>query len=448
LTTLVAVVGFMASLAVLQQEATAPTPRTDTSIETADKDLLRSIRRIADQLAQTQGEEFELEPMAVRSPDEVAGIAAEARAYRVVDPRRLEARGRAWNDIGFGGPASPTLLWLTLAQDLPGIDLDPHGRRLLVSPTLLTHTDYGAETDERIVVPDGRGGVHELRPDRSEGTEDSEPDAAGDFLLATGVRPDEPLLAHYLMHLRQLERNGQDSVRETTDGLLAASAWAEGEANLVSLYFLFRGVGLVRTVLTGHVGPGDFLDGRLIPEALREATPLDAALLTFVYEDGYDFATARWREAGWSVFDSIPPVTTRELLEPGKPRVDLEWPESVAPAPGMKTVDTDRLGRQAIAELVSIWTGQHKLALAASRGWRGDRLTRWESAPEIGITVWETRWGSAAAAAEFADAFRKVLRRRDPDLTVDSSEQVFQTRFRRFRVVQDAAEVRIDIESH
>ena len=446
-------VGLLAASFVAPQDAPPPATPPGAAVETADTHLLRSVRRIADRLAQVRGETFDRKPLAIRSPDAMANVVAEARAYRVVGPQRLEARGRAWNDIGFGGPASPALLWLTLAQDLPGIDLDADGSRLLVSPNVLTEEDYGVEVDEKIFVPDGQGGVHEFHPDRADGTgEASEPGAgaAGDFLLATGVRPDEPLLAHYLMHLRQLERGGQDSVRETTDGLLAASAWAEGEANLVSLYFLFQGVGLVRTVLTGPVGPGDFLDGKLIPEAVRRATPLDAALLSFVYEDGYDFAIVRWREAGWGVFEAEPPSTTRELLNPGEPPVSLEWPEPVAPAAGFVLQDTDSLGQHAVVSLVAIWTGQTGASMAASRGWAGDRLTRWERSPDDGVTVWETRWETAADAREFAAAFTQVLQRRDPSTTAaetsDASKAILQSRFRRFTIARDGLHVRIEIE--
>ena len=448
-----ATVGLLAASLVWPQDAPPPPPRPGGAVQGADMHLLRSVRRIVNQLAQVRGETFDRQPVVIRSPDAMANVVAEARAYSVVGPQRLEARGRAWNDLGFGGPASPTLLWLTLAQDLPGIDLDVAGLRLLVSPNVLTGDDYGVQVDEKIFVPDGHGGVQVFHPDRAdEANDSSEPETgpAGDFLLATGVRPEEPLLAHYLVHLRQLERSGQDSVRETTDGLLAASAWAEGEANLVSLYFLFQGIGLVRTVLTGPLGPGDFLDGKLIPEAIRRATPLDAALLTFVYEDGYDFAIARWREAGWGVFDRKPPFTTRELLDPDKPRVSLEWPEPVAPAAGLVLQDTDRLGQHAVSSLISVWTGQTGLSMAASRGWASDRLTRWERSPDDGVTVWETRWETAADARKFAAAFAQVVYRRDPSTvaaeTSDVSQAILRSRSRRFTITREAIHVRIEIE--
>jgi len=428
-------------------------PAPGSAAKDVDTHLLRSVRRIVNHFGQVRGESFDRQPVVIRSPVAMANIVAEARAYRVVGPQRLEARGRAWNDIGFGGPASPALLWLTLAQDLPGIDLDADGLRLLVSPDVLTDDDYGVAVDEKIFVPDGLGGVHVLRPDGAGGANESsqaEAGPAGDFLLATGVRPDEPLLAHYLAHLRQLERSGQDSVRETTDGLLAASAWAEGEANLTSLSFLFQSIGLVRTVLTGPLGPGDFLDGQLIPEAVRRATPLDAELLIFVYEDGYDFAIARWRAAGWGVFAREPPSTTRELLAPDKPRVSLEWPEPVAPAAGLVLRDTDRLGQHAVVSLVSVWTGRTGLSMAASRGWAGDRLTRWERSADDGVTVWETRWETAADAQEFAAAFDQVVHRRDPSTvateTSDPSQAILQSRFRRFTITRETIHVRIEIE--
>ena len=184
--------GLLAALLVSPQDAPLPAPRPGDVAQGADTALLRSVRRIANQLAQERGETFDRKPLAIRSPDVMASVVAEARAYRVVGPQRLEARGRAWNDIGFGGPASPTLLWLTLAQDLPGIDLDADGLRLLVSPNVLTDDDYGVEVDERIFVPDGRGGVREFRPDRADAANESiEPEsgAAGISCSRPGCVP-------------------------------------------------------------------------------------------------------------------------------------------------------------------------------------------------------------------------------------------------------------------
>ena len=424
-------------------------PVQDRPATADDPDLVRSVQRIGNRWAQVRGEAFDRPPRVVRSPDEMTDVAVEARAYRVVPPQRLEARGRSWNDVGLGGPASPTLMWLTLAKDLPGIDLDPAAGRLLVSPTRLTEGDYGVTADHRIYVPDGTGTVHELRLDDAD-VKDADP-GSGDFLLITGVRPDEPLLAHYLTHLRQFERYGQDSIRETTDGLLAASAWAEGEANLVSLYFLFQGIGLVRTVLTGPLGPGDFLDGQLIPEAVRTATPMDASLLRFVYEDGYDYVADRWRQQGWQVFAEQPPRSTRALLYPERPAEPVVWPAAKAPQEGLELHDTDRLGPQAILSLVSLWTGSAQTAFQAARGWVGDRLTRWERTPDDGVTVWETRWENAAAAQAFEEAFRQVIRRRDPkviELTEPPERAgLLVTRFREFRILRDATQVRIEIRA-
>jgi hypothetical protein len=407
-----------------------------------DPDLARSVRRIGDLLAQTRGEGFDRPPGAVRSPAVLTDIAVEARAYRRVGPARLEARGRAWNDLGLGGPVSPQLLWLALARDLPGIDLDVDGSRLLVAPTRLTEHDYGVTADERLYVSDDEGTVHELRP---EGVVPDADDGSGEFLLVTGVRPDEPLLAHYLMHLRQVERHGEDSIRETTDELLAASAWAEGEANLVALFFLFNGVGLARTVLTEPVGPADFLDGQLIPEVVETSSPMDASLLRFVYEDGYDFAIDRFRARGWNVFLEFSPSSTAQVLYPDLAPAAVDWPEPTPPGEGLALVDTDRLGAQAILSLLTIWIGRSQEGLNAARNWVGDRLTRWERTPEDGMTVWETRWRTDAAAAGFAADFKKVVRRRDPS-TVDD-EGALRSKFRLFRIEQNGPSVRIEVRA-
>ena len=173
--------------------------------------------------SRSRGESFERKPVAIRSPDAMAAIVAEARAYRAVGPQRLEARGRAWNDIGFGGPASPAMLWLTLAQDLPGIDLDPEGLRLLVSPNVLTGDDYGVEVDEKIFVPDGQGGVHELRPDayrRYEGTGHTREHPGGGF-PARHRRASRRAVARALPHAPETSGTRRAGLDARDDGRIA-----------------------------------------------------------------------------------------------------------------------------------------------------------------------------------------------------------------------------------
>ena len=187
------------------------------TIKGADLDLLEAVRAIAGRVEDLRGERFRRPPLAVRAPEMMRGVAAEIRARNVLPREQLEARGRAWADLGLGGESSPESLLRVVAGDLEGIAFDPQGNRLLVGPERLTGADF---------VP------HD------------EDDRDSTVLMMTGVRPDEPLVAHLLMHVRQLEREGADSLEPTTDRLLAHAAWNEGEANLVALRYLFQGMGV------------------------------------------------------------------------------------------------------------------------------------------------------------------------------------------------------------
>ena len=88
--------------------------------------------------------------------------------------------------------------------------------------------------------------------------------------------------------------------------------------------------------------------------------------------------------------------------------------------------------------------------MTAARGWAGDRLTRWERSPEDGVTIWETRWDSAANAREFVAAYTQVVQRRDPSTkaleTSAASEVVLLSRFRRVTITLDGVGVRIEVK--
>jgi hypothetical protein len=169
-----------------------PTPEPGVAIKGADMALLSAVRKIGERVASMRGEGFDRPPVAVRAPEELRAAAAEIRAYNIVSRHRLEARGRAWSDVGLGAPTLPSRLYLALASDVQGVGLDPGADRLLFAPDRLTESDFFQESDKR---------------DESPAT----------LLLLTGVRVDEPLTAHLLMHLRQRERLGGEFLGESTE---------------------------------------------------------------------------------------------------------------------------------------------------------------------------------------------------------------------------------------
>jgi hypothetical protein len=384
----------------VETAATASAPDADPSLaglKGADLDLLSEVRRIGERVASLRGEAFRRPPLAVRVPEDMLEVAATIRAYSVLTPDRLEARGRAWADLGLGEVQTPSRLLVSLAADLAGIGFDPAGNRLLVTPDLLTVDDF--EPEERENDP-------------------------ATVLLMTGVRPDEPLVCHLLMHVRQRERRGGDCLQPTTDAMLAAAAWAEGEANLVAIRHLFTGLGLSEEILQHRIDPGGFLNGILLPPELGAEEPTERAFLEFVYLDGFDAVLQAYRAGGWSTVDEAMArrKSTRQMLHPAKSAPQNDFATASPPAgAGLTLADEDVLGEQAIVVLISQGSGKDNLGLIAGDGWAGGRVYRWETESDggSGITQWITRWESPQSSADFLYSFARSLAERFPGRSLE-----------------------------
>jgi hypothetical protein len=357
-------------------------------------------------------------------------IAATIRALNVLRRDRLDARGRAWADLGLGSPSSPETLYIALAADLAGIGFDPEGNRLLVAPDRLTEDDFATEPDED--------------------------DEGSTVLMETGVRVDEPVLCHLLMHVRQRERAGGDSLAETTDALLARSAWSEGEANLVAIRYLFAGMGLADEVLQESLDPADVLEGVLVPTIYNELSGSERAMVSFVYDEGFATAVEVFRSGGWEALDKaiVERPTTRDLIHRDRKPIQPDPCEVEAPpqAEGLTLIDEDTVGEQGIFVLVSVVTGKDNLALQAGDGWAGDRLYRWESdGPEhAGVTLWVSRWVEEQGAKDFDYAIMRTLEARFPDrpaITLEEGERVIQTPTHVYRLTRAGREVRFQVSS-
>ena len=341
------------TLALLQAGTLAP---ADSSTSESPATLLiDEVQRIGARVEILRGEPFTRSLDAIRVPDDIRQAAAQIRALNVLPRKRLEARGRAWSDLGLGGVDSARKLLLTLSADLDDIGLDPQGRQLLVS-------------------------VDRLHPADFEPT--SQPTDPATVLLLTGMRPDEPLVCHLLAHVLQRQRSGREALEETTDRLLASMAWAEGEANLMAVHYLFEEIG-VTDVLSLVKNPGDVLDGSLLPSNLRRLRGVEVSLAAFVYLEGFNQAVKLYRAGGWEALSEgmAERRTTRDLLHPELPPLpSAGFPESPAPPTDrLRLADVDTLGEQAIVALVSALTGKDSLGLLAGEGWAGDRLYRWEA---------------------------------------------------------------------
>jgi len=357
----------------------------------ADPRLIASVRQIAERCETIRGGTFAAPPMALRAPAADRAALAERRVAETLPAARLAARGRAWEDLGLGFSEAPATLLGLLAGDLDGVAVDAKERVLLVDPDRLTPQDF---------LPEEAG------------------EEVTTLLLATGVRPDEPVVAHALTHLLQVERTGPDSLPDTTDELLASTALAEGEANLVAVLYLFRAMGLGDDVLEAGLDPGLHLEGALVPAAIESGGGTANALADFVYREGFARVVEAYGGGGWAAVDRLLQrrSATRDVLHPdrapGPPfhpvLPDVPVPESHA------LRDEDTLGEQAIVALVARATGKDNLGLLAGDGWAGGALFRWEpeEAPEDGITAWVTRWDSEEDAGDFVYAYGRALRAR------------------------------------
>ncbi len=363
----------------------------------ADLDLLDESRRTAQRVERIRGLRFAGVPPAVRAGDAPRREAASRRVAAACPASRLAARGRAWADLGFGGVEAPRRFLDALAGDLQGIGFDASGPRVLVDASLLSAEDFAPK----------------------EGS-----DSASSLLLATGVRPDEPALAHVLMHALQLSRTGSDPMSGTIDATLAASAWAEGEANLVAVLYLFEGLGIQSEVLAHALDPGQLLGGTLLPASLDVLPGVEGPLLDFVFREGYAQAASAYRAGGFKALDRGVAArrTTRDVLHGDRaPLVPAPIPEPTAPA-GRVLADRDSLGEEGIVVLVSSLTGKDNLGLMAGDGWAGDALFRYEiegtAADREGVTVWETRWITADEAADFEYGIERSLTSRFPGVAL------------------------------
>ncbi len=406
-----------------------PAGETRPDAPAAESDLAEEARRVISRVEGIRSARFATAPVVERGTTQVRAEAVRRRLDAAIPPERLEARGRAWADLGLGAAASPRELLEKLAWDLGTMVFSPADGKILVDPVTFPAEDFAPKEGE---------------------------DEATALLLATGLRPDEPALAHELVHARQSERKSRrpDPLQGTTDAVLAASAWAEGEANLVAILFVFEGMGIGPEVLEHGLDPGAVLRGRLMPSSMDELSGVEQALVDFVYREGFAQTSALYWKGAWKAFDaaSASRRTTRDVLHPDRtPSAPGEHPAPAVPA-GFELADSDVLGEEGIIVLISLLTGKDNLGLIAADGWVGDDLYRWEPVPGRagagGFTSWVTRWTTPEKALDFEYGFVRALEARFPGgsiLEEGGGKRRLETKDRVFRIRREGSEVRIRI---
>jgi hypothetical protein len=141
------------------------------------------------------------------------------------------------------------------------------------------------------------------------------------------------------------------------------------------------------------------------PHALRMA-------LIAPYVDGVAFVNGLRRQGGWSAVDSAwasPPVTTEQILHPGKWRA--HEPAMVVPTPPAPSADGfERLGENTYGEQGLRLTFGEWMPLATARaaasGWGGDRGALYGRANREFAYLWRVRFDDASPAPPDAFAAR------------------------------------------
>jgi hypothetical protein len=374
------------------------------TIDGGDAYLARSVRAVGERISAIVQLNRAPSLVTVRADEATRAAEALAKAQQLLTSATAAARGRAWRDLGFGSGTEPQDLVVAIERDVAGMTFDATRERLLVDP-------------------------QRLLPDSGHGDPDVDPDAS--ILLTTGVAPDEPIAGHYMAHALLDGPSLEGPV--TTDALLARSALAEGSANLAAFTLLFGGVGLESEVVSGALHPEDVLGGRLVPETMRTASPVVAALLEFVYLDGFAQVASIARTGGFSRVRQERRIrrTTRDVLHldrPTAPPVAIVEP-SLPASLGLSPVDRDSLGEQGIVALVSLLTGKDNLGMIAGDGWVADVLWRFEPGPGSttktgeGATIWLTQWRRDEDAADFSYGLERCLQARFPGESLEGDRE-------------------------
>ncbi|MDH3626554.1 MAG: hypothetical protein OEV00_05530 [Acidobacteriota bacterium] len=347
---------------------------------------------IVDSVEAIRGQAFDSVPVPVRAPATLRDVLADVAVAEVIDDRTLAARGRAWRAIGLGDERTPQRLWRLLARDVPRVAFDEESRQLYVDPSVLTPRDFAPNVDEEATT----------------------------VLQMTGVRPDEPLIAHVLVHALQNQRGDTPRLARTTDELLSVAAMREAEANLVAVYMRFRNLGIAGEMLKEGITPDVLRIADLLPPEIDDAPAIDRRLAEFVYLQGLTVATGQLQQGGWGAVDvlrsrrSTLSWITPESAEKEEPAPAIDIPPApAAPAEGFRPVDSDTLGPVAIGAVLAQGGMTERSVERLIVYWRGDRLSRFVSETGKGShTHWESRWADSASAEAFIAGLQETLDQR------------------------------------
>ncbi len=252
------------------------------------------------------------------------------------------------------------------------------------------------------------------------------------FYLAEwiGANLQEPIIAHELCHALDDQHfdlsKFNDRIRGNSDAMYARSALAEGVATLLMMMDSLQQAGggdvdFSLLDLDGVLGAAmmslqaqQFPQFAAAPEALREA-------LMFPYLKGLSFVSYGKKRGGWKRIDRAYaelPRSTEQIMHPEKYFDERDAPVEVSLSaldrkalPGWKMIFEDVLGEFMSLQLLSALDDEE--AKRAAAGWDGDRLRVYQKGDALAFVLL-SEWDSEDDAVEWAGAFAKTVKTRDP----------------------------------
>ncbi len=229
---------------------------------------------------------------------------------------------------------------------------------------------------------------------------------------------DRVTLAHELTHALQDQNYDLTKfplrVTDNDDLALATAALVEGDATLVMAQYYGENLDM-RTMLKDVLGlmlGQNTAKFQAAPAYLRDS-------LLFPYQQGAEFAMAVFANGGTDALNKAfehPPVCTKQILHPAKFLHDRQDPEKIElpklEAPGWRLIGSNAVGEFGLRTLLAQPFGVLDAQRLAA-GWNGDRYQVYErGADGPTVLLWTIAWETEQAAADFADAWRRVAEKR------------------------------------
>lgn len=393
---LLATLLFAVTLAHSQEAATNAAPASPQA--TADA--------IAKEVAQIRGLEFK-QPVGVeiQSPDKFREYVT-ARIDEVVPPNLRRHYGKVVQTLGLyrGPPIEDLTTMMTgVMSSQAGAYYDPKKQRFYVLMTRMPELMQGAIYSHEL--------YHALQDqhfslDRYMLTDRRDPSYSGDRLLARqSVVEGE---ATYMMTLWTVQKMAKIiPPRE----VLARAIELQSDMSMDQLRAMIQQQAGLREMVGEDVQKAmESADG--IPPFI-----LDTMIGAYLKGMGFVFAV---HEQGWPAVEKLyteyPPQSTEQILHPEKwlareAAVNFVWPDlgKVSDLRDWELLDDDVLGEFQWRVVFKVH-GLTAEAESAAAGWGGDRYAVFKHRKsDATLLMLRTTWDTAADAAEFAEAYRKVL---------------------------------------